>query len=77
MCRGQQALPAPQAQAAQLLAGAGQNQEVCRGQQALPAPQAQAAQLLAGAGLDVEDGGQQLQCHRHCSKRRRRLWLGP
>jgi hypothetical protein len=34
--RGQQALPAPQAQAAQLLAGAGQDQEVCRGQQALP-----------------------------------------
>ena len=57
-CRGQQALPAPQA--AQLLAGAGQDQEVCRGQQALPAPQAQAAQLLIGVGLDEEDGGQQL-----------------
>jgi len=52
--RGQQAPPAPQAQAGRLLAGAGQDQEVCRGQQALPAPQAQEAQLLAGAGQDQE-----------------------
>ena len=60
--RGQQAQPAPQVQAAQLLAGAGQEQVAYRGQQAQPAPQAQAVQLLAGGGQEqVACRGQQAQ----------------
>ncbi len=54
MYRGQQAQPTPQAQAAQLLAGDGQEQVAYRGQQA------QTAQLLDGddwAGARAEARG--------------------
>ena len=59
MCRGQQALPAPQAQATQLLAGVGLDAE--DGGQQLPVPQAlqqEAAEVVAGAlGVQQEQVG--------------------